>query len=94
MNSHLLGLAILEIVIAVIISVIIIYASYSILKRLFFRGTDLKQNNMAFIVFTSGIILSVGIILSEFIPSITNVIRLAMSTNQSITITDILLYSG
>ena len=94
MNSHLLGLAILEIVIAVIISVIIIYASYSILKRLFFRGTDLKQNNMAFIVFTSGIILSVGIILSEIIPSITNVIRLSMSANQSITITDILLYSG
>ena len=49
---------------------------------------------MAFIVFTSGIILSVGIILSEIIPSITNVIRLSMSTNQSITITDILLYSG
>lgn len=94
MNSHLLGLAILEIVIAVIISVIIIYASYSILKRLFFKSTDLKQNNIAFIVFTSGIILSVGIILSEIIPSITNVIRLSMSTNQSITITDILLYSG
>ena len=49
---------------------------------------------MAFIVFTSGIILSVGIILSEIIPSITNVIRLSMSTNQSITITDILLCSG
>ena len=45
-------------------------------------------------MFTSGIILSVGIILSEIIPSITNVIRLSMSTNQSITITDILLYSG
>lgn len=94
MNSKLLGLAIFEIVIAVIVSVVIIYASYKILKMLFFKTTDLKQNNMAFTVFTGGIILSVGMILSEIIPSITNVIRLSMSTNESIPVSEIILYSG
>lgn len=94
MNSKLLGLAIFEIVIAIIVSVVIIYASYKILKLLFFKTTDLKQNNMAFTVFTGGIILSVGMILSEIIPSITNVIRLSMSTNEEIPVSEIIMYSG
>ena len=94
MNSKLLGLAIFEIVIAIIVSVVIIYASYKILKLLFFKTTDLKQDNMAFTVFTGGIILSVGMILSEIIPSITNVIRLSMSTNEEIPVSEIIMYSG
>lgn len=94
MNSKLLGLAVFEIIIAIIISVVIIYVSYKILKRLFFKNVELHQNNMAFTIFTGGIIMSVGIILSEIIPSITNIIRLSLSTAEDLPVTTILLYAA
>ena len=49
---------------------------------------------MAFTIFTSGIVLSVGIILSEILPSITNVIRLSSTQNETIDSLTILTYSG
>lgn len=94
MNTQLFTLALLEIVLSLIITVIIIFVSYKILIRLFFCDEDLCGTNLAFIVFTSGIILSIGIILSEILPSITNVVRLSLTQSDSIDVLTIAKYSG
>ena len=49
---------------------------------------------MAFTIFTSGIILSIGLILSEILPSITNVIRLSTTQTETVDTTTIISYSG
>ncbi|MFT5104198.1 MAG: uncharacterized membrane protein YjfL (UPF0719 family) [Candidatus Latescibacterota bacterium] len=94
MNSQLFTLALLEIALSIVISVAIILISYKLLKRWFFKSQDIGSDNLAFTIFTSGIILSIGIILSEILPSITNVVRLSISQTQSIDIGTIATYSG
>jgi len=94
MNTQLFTLALLEIVLSVLITVIIIFASYKILKNLFFKKEDISGDNLAFTIFTSGIILSVGLILSEILPSITNVIRLSSTQSEAIEPLSIIKYSG
>jgi uncharacterized membrane protein YjfL (UPF0719 family) len=94
MNSQLFTLALLELVLSILISVIIIFISYKILKQLFFRKEDLSGNNLAFTIFTSGVVLSIGIILSEILPSITNVIRLSTTQTETVDSLSIAKYSG
>lgn len=93
MNSKLFTLSLIEIVLSLIITVVIIFATYKILKWLFFRKQDLRGENMAFTIFTSGIVLSVGIILSEILPSITNIIRLSTTQVETIATATIIQYS-
>jgi len=94
MNSKLFTLSLIEIVLSIIVTVVIIFITYKILKWLFFRDHDLRGENLAFTIFTSGIILSVGIILSEILPSITNIIRLSTTQAEAIDTSTIVLYSG
>ena len=94
MNSQLFTLALLEIGLSIIISVAIILVSYRLLKKWFFKSEDIGGDNIAFTIFTSGIIISLGIILSEILPSITNVVRLSISQTESIDIATIAMYSG
>jgi uncharacterized membrane protein YjfL (UPF0719 family) len=94
MNTQLFTLAIVEVILSIVISVAVIFVSYKILKRLFFKDEDLAGDNLAFTIFTSGIVLSIGIILSEILPSITNVIRLSSTQNESIDPLTIVTYSG
>jgi uncharacterized membrane protein YjfL (UPF0719 family) len=94
MNTKLFTLSLIEIVLSIVITVIIIFVTYRMLKWLFFRDHDLRGDNLAFTIFTSGIILSMGIILSEILPSITNIIRLSTTQSETVDITTITLYSG
>ena len=94
MNSKLFTLSLIEIVLSIVITVVIIFITYRMLKWLFFRDHDLRGDNLAFTIFTSGIILSMGIILSEILPSITNIIRLSTTQSETVDITTIALYSG
>ncbi len=94
MNTQLFTLALLEIVLSILIMVIIIFISYKILKKIFFAEQDLSGDNLAFTIFTSGIVLSIGIILSEILPSITNVIRLSTTQTETIDSLSIAKYSG
>ena len=94
MNKQLFTLALFEILLSIVVTVIIIYVSYSILHRLFFKKSSLRGDNMAFIVFTSGIVLSIGMILSEILPSITNVVRLATTQMEAVSAMTVLMYSG
>ena len=94
MNTQLFTLALLEIVLSIVITVVIIFISYKILKKLFFQKEDLGGDNLGLSIFTSGIVLSIGLILSEILPSITNVIRIASTQNQTIDAITIAKYSG
>ena len=94
MNTKLFTLSFIEIVLSILITVIIIFITYKMLKWLFFRDHDLRGDNLAFTIFTSGIILSMGIILSEILPSITNIIRLSTTQAETADMTSIALYSG
>ncbi len=94
MNSTLFLLSFFEIVIALVLSVVIFFASFKILKRLFFKEDELSADNMAFAIFTSGVFISVGIILSELVPSITNVARYAVLQPEDMSIAQVLGYAG
>ncbi|GEQ84572.1 hypothetical protein ULMS_00800 [Patiriisocius marinistellae] len=94
MNSQLFTLALLEIILSIIIAIVIMFASYKVLIKLFFKDGNLNGENLAFTIFTSGIVLSIGLILSEILPSITNVIRIAMADSEAIDVVEILTYSG
>jgi uncharacterized membrane protein YjfL (UPF0719 family) len=61
---------------------------------LFFNNEDISGENIAFTIFTSGIFLSIGIILSEILPSISNVIRLSTTQTEAIDAFQIVKYSG
>ncbi|WP_459211467.1 DUF350 domain-containing protein [Aquimarina rhabdastrellae] len=94
MQTKLITLAVIELTLAILISILIFYISYTILNRLFFKNTSLREGNTAFTIFTSGIILSIGMILSEIIPSITNIIRLSMTGQHQIHLGTLIQYSG
>ncbi|MCW8979833.1 MULTISPECIES: DUF350 domain-containing protein [Altibacter] len=94
MNTQLFTLALLEILLSIIITVLIIFISYKLLKRLFFKQEELAGSNLSFTIFTSGIVLSIGIILSEILPSITNVIRLSLNHVDTIDAITVAKYSG
>jgi uncharacterized membrane protein YjfL (UPF0719 family) len=94
MNTQLFGLALLEIVLTITISVVVFFVSYKILKMLFFKNEDISGENIAFTIFTSGIFLSIGLILSEILPSISNVIRLSTTQSEAIDAFEIVKYSG
>jgi uncharacterized membrane protein YjfL (UPF0719 family) len=94
MNKQLFTLALFEIIISIVISVVFIYLSYIILHKLFFKKMDLKGSNMAFSVFTGGIVLSIGLILSEIVPSITNIVRLSTTQMETVDFSIIVQYSG
>jgi uncharacterized membrane protein YjfL (UPF0719 family) len=55
---------------------------------------DLKGSNTAFSVFTGGIVLSIGLILSEIVPSIANIVRLSTTQMETVDFSIIILYSG
>ncbi len=94
MNTQLFTLSIIEIILSILISVSIIFITYKMLKWMFFKDCDLRGNNLAFTIFTSGVILSIGIILSEILPSITNVIRLSTTQVEATETSTTILYSG
>ncbi len=94
MNTQLFTLSIIELILSILVSISIIFITYKMLKWMFFKECDLRGDNLAFTIFTSGIILSIGIILSEILPSITNVIRLSTTQSETTKPSTIILYSG
>ena len=94
MNSELFMLALLEILFSIVLTIFIMFASYKILKQVFFKNLEVKENNMAFSIFSSGIIVSIGLILSEILPSITNVIRISLNQENTVSVSELFMYSG
>ena len=94
MNTIHFKLAVIQILISIILAVVILFVSHKILNKLFFKKERINGDELAFAVFTSGIFVSIGIILSEIIPSITNIVRVSVTQEESIGMIDIISYSG
>ena len=94
MNAPLFYLALFEIIFSLLISVGVIYVSYGILRRIFFKQNDLSGKDMAFTVLTAGLVLSIGLILSEILPQITQVVRVLTTQNENPDYTTIVQYSA
>lgn len=94
MNTQIFTLALIEIILSMVVTIVIIFISYKILHRLFFKKQDLVGHDMAFTIFTSGVILSIGLILSEIMPSITNIIRLSTTQTDVVDMPTIIKYSA
>lgn len=94
MNAPLFYLALFEIIFSLLISVGVIYVSYGILRRVFFKQNDLSGKDMAFTVLTAGLVLSIGLILSEILPQITQVVRVLTTKNENPDYTTIVQYSA
>ena len=94
MNAPLFFLALFEIIFSLLISVGVIYVSYGILRRVFFKQNDLSGKDMAFTVLTAGLVLSIGLILSEILPQITQVVRVLTTQNENPDYTTIVQYSA
>ncbi len=94
MQNKLILLACIEIVLSLTVSVLILFISFSVLQKLFFKKVTLKEHNMAFSIFVGGVIVSIGMLISEIIPSITAIIRLSMSGHQEITMGTVIQYSS
>lgn len=93
MNTQLFSLSIIELILSIGFSIAIIFFSYKLMIWLFFKDESIQKNNIAFHIFTSGIILSIGIILSEIVPSITNIIRISSTQTNSFDLGLIIKYS-
>ncbi len=94
MNQQLFILSLIEIFISIFFTVFVTFISYKTLKVIFFKGLDLRGDNIAFTVFTSGIVISIGLILGSILPSITNIVRLSATQNEALDITMIVGYSS
>lgn len=92
--DNLFYLSLMEIVIALILSVGIFFVSFKLLKMFFFKQQELQSSNIAFAIFCSGIFLSIGLILSEVVPSITNVVRTAIAQGSGISSGEVITYAG
>lgn len=70
-------LAISQVIISVVLSILVFYTSYKILIKVFnLKERQFNNDNLALSIFFSGIILSTGYLLSDIISSIFNSIGL------------------
>ena len=70
-------LALSQIIISIILAIIIFFISYKVLIRVFkLEENKFDNENLALSIFFSGVIFSIGYLLSGIIPSIINAIQL------------------
>lgn len=92
---NLLYLAILQIAISIVLSIVVFFISYKILLKLFgVKDQKMNNDNLALSIFFSGIIFSIGYLLSGIIPSIINAIELLRIHNHDNLFFAILKYSS
>ncbi|MGB0526024.1 MAG: hypothetical protein ACPGJS_23790 [Flammeovirgaceae bacterium] len=75
MNSKLIILSLLELGLAILLGVMVLYAAYSILNQMVFKKYSIKKDNLAFAILASAVLFSVGNIMEGSIEPIADVIR-------------------
>ncbi|MDT0558358.1 DUF350 domain-containing protein [Ichthyenterobacterium sp. W332] len=92
---NVLYLAILQIIMSILLSVVVFFISYKILLKLFgVKDQKLNNDNLALSIFFSGIIFSTGYLLSGIIPSIISAIELLKINNGDDMYVKIIKYSS
>jgi uncharacterized membrane protein YjfL (UPF0719 family) len=88
-------LALSQIIISIILSVIIFFISYKVLLKAFhLEETKFDNNNLALSIFFSGIIFSIGYLLSGIIPTIINAIQILKIHTEGNLIGEVFKYSS
>lgn len=93
MNSTLFTLAVIQILVSLCIAIAVLYISFKMLRRVFFNN-NIDENHISFTVFTAGIFISIGMILSEIIPSIATLMRLSVQDEAVFSMGKIVMYCG
>lgn len=77
MQTDLIYLAIVQMIISILLSIVIFFISYKMLIRVFkIKEEEINDSNLALSIFFSGIIFSIGYLLSGIIPSIISAVQL------------------
>lgn len=84
MNPQLVNLALLEIGISIISGVLILFLTYVIVNRLIKRKYEIKDDNVAYAIFTASILFSVGYTVSSVIEPLTSTLRLFIAHTESV----------
>ncbi len=92
---ELVYLALSQIIISIVLSIVIMFISYKMLLKLFrLKDQKINNDNLAISIFFSGIIFSIGYLLSGIIPSIINAIELIRIHKQDSMYFEIFKYSS
>ena len=75
MNVQLIMLSLLELGIAILLGVVVLYLAYYLLSRVIFKKHNIQKDNLAYAVLVSAILFAVGHIMEGSIDPIANVIR-------------------
>jgi len=88
-------LALIQIIISIVLAIVIFFISYKILIKIFnLEESEFNNDNLALSIFFSGIIFSVGYLLSGIIPSIINAIQLIKAHSDGNLFVEVLKYSS
>ena len=88
-------LALSQIIISIVLSIVIFFVSYKILIKVFnLQETKFNNDNLSLSIFFSGIIFSIGYLLSGIIPSIINSIELIKIHSDGNLLIEIFKYSS
>ncbi len=75
MKTQLILLSLLELGIAILLGVVVLYLAYSLISQVIFKKYNIQKNNIAYAVLVSAILFAVGLIMEGVIDPIANVIR-------------------
>jgi len=85
MNTKLIILSLLELGLAILLGVVVLYLAYSVLNEWVFKKYDIKKDNLAFAVITSAVLFAVGNIMEGTIEPIGDLIRQLSSAYDDLT---------
>jgi uncharacterized membrane protein YjfL (UPF0719 family) len=84
MNTNLLLLSVIHLIMAIFVGVFVLYFSYYLTKKIFGKkGYNIEKNNLAFGVFMSAILLSVGIVVSSAYSPSMSLLQILQKTADS-----------
>jgi len=84
MNTNLLLLSVIHLIMAIFVGVLVLYFSYYFTSRIFSKkGFNIDKNNIAFGIFMSSIMLSVGIVVSSAYSPSMSLLQILQKTAES-----------
>ena len=84
MNTNLFFLSAIQLIMSIFVGVIVLYLTYYFTLKVFEKKKyEIKNDNIAFSIFLSAIIFSVGLIVSSAFEPAMNVIQLIQNTAQT-----------
>ena len=84
-NTKLIILSLLELGLAILLGVMVLYGAYMILSQMVFKKYNIKKDNLAFAILASAVLFSVGNIMEGAIEPIADLIRQLTGAYDSLT---------